>query len=284
MRILCALVFGVLLVAARAWAVDLVSFDEDVFPGHPRGFYDFNTTTGTTSLRAAVAGTTRFSGIDQRPSDGAMFAVDPTGGLWNVNVNTGATTEIGNTGLSELFEIAINPITGAMVALQEDNPGSMLYSINPTTSVPTLIGYVEVQSGLAFSPAGQLYAFDTDLLYKINPATGAAQRVMNPGPAGPLPQNITDGAFTPDGQYFIQDFDGNVAEVDPATGGGTIIGMIPNGGTLGLVAVPEPCSVELAIIAALLGAIICAVRAQTSKESTLRPSIDLQNKPQDKRR
>jgi hypothetical protein len=262
------------LLPARAWAVnpavDLVVFDENSFPGHPRGLYDFNSSTATSSLRTTVSGTERFFAMDRRPSDGTVFAVDLSGGLWTLNIDTGAKVKIGDTGISSLRGLAINPLTGDMVVTQAQFPGVILYHLNPVTAVPTQVGFVEVQGGLAFSPTGVLYAFDGDLLYTVNPNTGAAQRVQNPGPAGPLPQNIQDGAFASDGRYFIVEFFGNIAEVNPSTGAGSVLGAIPNGGTLALLAVPEP---PAALLLAIGGAaIVLGWRWRTNVHG--RPPVD----------
>src|SRR5204862_3744570 len=68
-------------------SAQLIYFDES-----PRGLYTYDTTTGVSSLRAAMIGSERFFGMDRRPSDGSIFAVDLfRAGLWTINRDTGST-------------------------------------------------------------------------------------------------------------------------------------------------------------------------------------------------
>lgn len=143
---------------------------------------------------------------------------------------------------------------------------SLLYRIDLATGQSTLvgpIGFVDVE-GAALAPDGQLYAVadagaacegacgGTDLLLRIDPATGAGTLV---GPLGLAGQG-TDGnldyglATTCSGQLWLTaDTTGQLWEVDPSTGatrlvgntGAALSGLAAWGGLLfGVSVAPDP--------------------------------------------
>lgn len=92
------------------------------------------------------------------------------------NLNGAVTfTEIGETGLTQLFGLAMNPITGVMYAVNGGDDS--LYTLDPATAAPTLIGAVGVPlgaiGGMDFSADGQtLVMSNAGALYKIDTTTG----------------------------------------------------------------------------------------------------------------
>lgn len=247
-----------LLLRAQAYAAELVFFDENNFDAHPRGFYNFDTDTHAVSFRTPVSGDERIFAIDRRASDGQVFGIDLAGGLWKLDIDTGAKTEIGSSGVAEeMVGLAIDPLTGDIYASADNGGGIDLYRLDSTTAAATLIGSNNVRRGLAFSPSGVLYGFDYDLLFTIDPGTAATHR--DPGPIGPLSVEMGDGAFTADGRYFIDDHLGHIAEVDPSTGGGLDSAYIHSNGIRGLIAVPEPSSLCLLLLGALCAKTFCSI-------------------------
>jgi hypothetical protein len=92
------------------------------------------------------------------------------------NLNGAVTfTEIGETGLTTLFGIAIDPISGVMYGV--NGTDDSLYTINTTTGAPTLVGAVGntlgAIGGMDFSADGStLLLSDAGELFKIDKTTG----------------------------------------------------------------------------------------------------------------
>jgi len=178
-------------------------------------------------------------------------------------------------GLQTIVEgdLAFNPVNGLLYGIQDlgiTGTQRNLFQINPTTGAGTVIGDVGSQnnttdfSGLAFSPNGTLYAFDTG-------AGGGNARLMTIDTANAqiintVTTNVNFGAaagltihpFT--GQAYLAD---NVSSggtnavytLDLSTGIATMIGT--TGDLYGLsglafIPVPEPSSFLLAGFAGLL--------------------------------
>jgi hypothetical protein len=84
-------------------------------------------------------------------------------------------TEIGETGLTQIFGLAIDPVTGVMYGVNGGDDS--LYTINTTTGVPTLVGAVGVTlgaiGGMDFSADGQtLLLSNAGALFRIDKTTG----------------------------------------------------------------------------------------------------------------
>jgi len=158
------------------------------------------------------------------PPDTTICIDDTAGNIGTIDVNTGAATLIGNTGLGALLDdIAFSP-TGQLFG----ETGTELYSINQTTGAATPIGAFGVggMNGLTFDSNGTLYGSGDSALYTINPANGLATLVGLSGlngwaSAGDLTflqgtmyETVTNGAVS------------DLARIDPNTGAGTLIGQV----------------------------------------------------------
>jgi hypothetical protein len=103
--------------------------------------------------------------------------------------------------------------------------------------------------GLAFGPTGVLYAVGqfNGTLFTVNQANGALTRV---GDSGVLDQNLAGLAFYGD-TLFGAFLDGNLYQIDTATGNATLVGATGFGSISGLtvledeVPVPEPATLML---------------------------------------
>jgi hypothetical protein len=171
---------------------------------------------------------------------------DPSG-LYTININTGAYSLIGLTGVSgSMVGVAFNPLNGQLFGLSYNGLGG-LWSINQQTGAATLIGSTgSVIAGLVFSPSGQLFGFThTGSLYRIDPATAATTPV-----GGSANAVFSDAAFDQSGALYAADDNiGGIYLIDTATGNGTLIGSTPfQFNALGLIAVPEPSAAVLGII------------------------------------
>ena len=84
-------------------------------------------------------------------------------------------TEIGETGLTQVFGLAIDPVSGVMYGVNGGDDS--LYTINPTTGAPTFVGAVGVTlgaiGGMDFSADGQtLLLSNAGALFRIDKTTG----------------------------------------------------------------------------------------------------------------
>jgi hypothetical protein len=124
------------------------------------------------------------------------------------------------------------------------NPNfNTLYTVNEATGEFTPIGStggLEYFMDLAFDRHGNLWGVTSCLnpcyapavLYRINPKTGAAKKVVNL-----VGSNTVMGlAFAPDGKLYADDFTGNSGFylVDPKTGFETTVAALPFGLSAGL--------------------------------------------------
>lgn len=242
-----------LAVTSAVAQVDLVYFDENGGGGNPRGLYDFEVASGKSALRAPVGGSQRFFSMDQRPSDGVVFAAEVVTGnaLWTINIDTGVTQFVVSHGLPTVADISFDPKTNVLYGMTRNAP-YQLYTIDPTTGGSTLIGNLanEVRAGLTFSPTGTLYGFTlTGTLYQIDPNTAAVTLI---GGSGAPMSLLEDADFTPDGRLFAVDWYGLIFQIDPHTGARLQVGNTGMGtGLTAVLGIPEPSSVLLWLIAGL---------------------------------
>ena len=104
---------------------------------------------------------------DATPGD-SLYVFDNLGG-------TPTFTEVGETGLTQLFGIAIDPVTGVLYGA--NGADDSLYTISTTTGAPTLVGAVGnalgAIGGMDFSADGQtLLLSDAGELLRIDKTTG----------------------------------------------------------------------------------------------------------------
>lgn len=244
------------------------------------GLYDFDTTTGASTLRVAFPSRSpRIFALDTRPSDGAVFGGTVSGDLISLNVNTGAITTLSHIG-SQIDGLAFGPDNTLYLELVTgNNQGPFTWSLNRfdlATNTLTFIantGFAAAPSqltgmtgALSFSPSGVLYGFNKggDLaagaFYSINPVTGVTTLI---GPAGQFPfKTLEDAAFGSDGQLYVTDYNlGQISRVNTTTGIRTSVGSVPGNEATGLIAfpgplpapVPEPATIGMALTASVAG-------------------------------
>jgi hypothetical protein len=153
-----------------------------------------------------------------------LWIDDAFGNIGTVDVSTGASTVIGNSGVN-LTDIAFDP-HGNLYGVSFTS----LYTINTSNAHATLVGNLgDIVSGganaLVFAPDGTLYAassLSADL-FTVNPATGAATAVagsLRVGSAGDLAFN--------GGNLFETSRSNTLIRVDnlPGPVSGTIVGPL----------------------------------------------------------
>jgi len=156
-------------------------------------------------------------------SDPTMHACDNSGNLFTVDIGTGASSLIGNSGI-DFTDIAFNS-TGQLYGIDF----SQLYSINPTTASATLIGAVTSagngMNALVFDQYDVLWAASTTNVITIDPGTGAGTVL-----AYDSYNSAGDLAFNTAGALLLTTTDGNLIRIDQTAGTITTIGSIPDQG------------------------------------------------------
>lgn len=227
-------------------AADLVYFEENGGNGNQRGFYNFDSDSGTSTLRSTVAAGPRFFSMAVQPaSGGAIFGMDPSAStLYSLDIDTGSFTLLAATGLDTIADISFDPNNGTLYGLGRNTRN--LYTIN-FDGTSNLIGTTSnVRTALAFAPDGNLYGLDlTGNLYQIDPNTGV-DSLIGGGTVTGLPE---DASFGKGGAMFITNFEGDLFKIDTSTGTGVQLGSSGMGnGLLGVVAIPEPSSALLCLV------------------------------------
>ena len=239
--------------------------------GAPAALFDIDPATGVASNPRSL-GVTSLVGIAYGPG-GTLYGLMTFAGTYGnslvrIDPVTGATTLVGPTGFSNIFEgdIAYNPANGLLYGI-EDVPGGgnvrNLFTIDPATGRGTVIrdlGFGGDPSALAFSPGGTLYVLNNvddgppDQLYVVDPATGIPSSPVNLSSR----LGFTEGmAFDPaTGILYVADGgdqgSNSLYTVNPATGAMTRVGglgQLAPRGLSGLTFLPEP---------AALGALLAA--------------------------
>lgn len=232
--------------------IDLVYFEENGGGGNPRGLYNFDASTGNSTLRTTVSGAKRYFSLEERPSDGMIFAAEVVSGnaLWTIDIDTGGLTFECTHNLNTIADISFDPATGELYGLMRNSPFG-LYTIDPATGGSTFIGNVGngVRTGMTFAPDGTLYGMQLDgTLYTIDKTTGATTLI---GGSGDNMSTVEDADFTPDGRLFAVDWSGNLAQIDTATGHRTLVGTTGMGtGLTAVLGIPEPAAVLLLVLGA----------------------------------
>lgn len=115
---------------------------------------------------------------------GAQFT---TGKIYRVNLATGDTTAVGNTKLTLLTGLAINPLDGALWCSRAS--GQSLYTIDKATGATTLVGNTGINAiaDLEFDVSGNLFGlagFGPSVIsdfVQINPSTAKATKLGSTG-------------------------------------------------------------------------------------------------------
>ena len=184
------------------------------------------------------------------------FAGD-TSTIGTIDSSTGAWQVIGSSGFPRLNALARSPSGVYYSATESDTCGaSRLITIDSRTGAGSVVGTitglsdVEYVSALAFSPSGILYATagdchataPSDILYTIDPFSGAASRVGSmTGYTGVGALDFDDATGTLygwDNQAGLIEIDpagGTVTDVNPGVSGPNILTLVilPNGAMVG---------------------------------------------------
>lgn len=166
-------------------------------------------------------------------ASGQLFGVGGFGpfatqSLYTIDASTGAATLVGNTGLTEIADIAYDPFSDRMYALTR---GADLYTLNRTTGAATLLASVagtQPEGSLAFDlAASRLLATRSDELGVVNTATAAFSAVGGPGATDD--NDFSGLAFNGLGVLYAYAKNGSIEDslvrIDPTTGVATRVGL-----------------------------------------------------------
>lgn len=159
------------------------------------------------------------------------YVHDCLGVIARVNVETGATTLIGNTGIP-LTDVAVNA-QGALYGLTFDD----LYTIDATTAVARRLGahQIPAANALAFAPDGTLYAAGgfSNQLYRLDNSTGRAVAIVDMGTS-----SGGDLAFS-GSTLYLASLANDLVRVSLSTPSATaVVGRFSLEGVLGLAGTP----------------------------------------------
>jgi hypothetical protein len=246
-----------LLLVSPVFATNFIYIAEDgPYEARDHRLFNYDSETSISTLRTAIPGHHRLFSMVYVPSTKTVVAVEPSqdSKLYKLDINSGATTVLSNTGLVDIGSLALNPLNEKLYGIGVNT--RELYSIDPWTGGATFIGTTQfVQGTMAFAPNGNLYGIDRGFLYKIDPTNAHETRI---GGLNDLSGGAEDAKITPDGVMYMVRYDGGIYSVDLATGAHVRVDDYRYlkdpiyGNTLGLLdnpPVPEPSAFSLLAIA-----------------------------------
>ena len=242
--------------AARAqqWYISDTSFD----------LWNYTQGSGSAvnprAISPIVNPSSTIAGIAISPTNGKLYALTTFGdnALYTVNPTTGATTDVGPTGLTSIVEgdISFDPTTGILYGATNLS-GHQLFTLNTTTGAATDVGSMtgsDDPSGLAFDSSGQLWMVDTHIntggvpsLSKVNKTNGAIESTVSLGLD--LNDAVLGASFDPlNGQLYMAD-DAGFYQINTTTGLTTEVDTTGVNATgLAFVPVPEPTVAGLLVV------------------------------------
>lgn len=182
-------------------------------------------------------------------------------GLATVDVATGSTTFVGNTGFA-LTDIAFSP-TGDLYGISFSD----LYKVNSSSGATSFIGSLGAVSGtanaLVFGADGTLYMAGSSL-YSVSTVTGNASVIGSIGY-----QSGGDLAFIGSDLYMASNSN-ELVKVNVATGGGTSIGAL---GVASMFGLATPDNVNLYGVAGQGVYLVDISSGAASFQSTFSPAL-----------
>jgi hypothetical protein len=216
-----------------------------------RDFGKFGTVDLTTGIYSEIGTTSQqLSALTFAPN-GTLYGMGVNNHLYQVNINTGALTDVGATGT---FFALITLAARSDATLFGEDPFGNLYRVDATSALATSVGPSGVfgitpDGMLAFGPGDTLFLDVPSFLYTVDQNTGAATQ----SGAGPLSINFPGGLVFSGNQGYAFDFFGEIYRINTAAGTASDAGVGVVGGFGSIhgaaaVPVPEPASLTILTI------------------------------------
>ncbi len=168
-------------------------------------------------LAAFAAFATLLSAFAAKADDFA-YAVMDGGNFGSLDLNTGAFTLLGTTGLSPAIGLGV--AGGQLFTTNYQGGTGTLYSVNPANGSLTTIGTSNVSYDDLGSTTTGLYAVGTNgNLYSLNPVTGGATLIGATGLSLSGDRNLSTN-----GNTLYAETGSNVYTVNTVTGAATLLG------------------------------------------------------------
>mgnify|MGYP000890143881 CR=1 FL=1 len=151
--------------------------------------------------------------------------------LYRIDMATGVSSEIGVTGINKIEGLAINA-TGELFGVSPST--AQLVKCAAATGVCTVVGslaglpQLQTNAGLAFASNGLLYLAANAVIYRVDPATGAATALGGSGPALSGLAGVAPSAVCPSGLYGMggNGDRGKFYCINIGTGSATLLGAL----------------------------------------------------------
>lgn len=182
--------------------------------------HTFQTSTGGVSGIGMLGVPDQMTGLAWDRGRGVMYGIVFGGSFWQVNLTTGHSTLVGQTGIARPGGLAVNPANGNVYGVSYDG---QVFRVNPMTGAASIIGTPANQNlaGLSFAPDGRAIAGRVSLggLFEIDLNSGVQTQLFS-GPS------LSGLGFDPaDGQlYGIDNYYGRSYRISLETGAYTNIG------------------------------------------------------------
>ncbi len=205
---------AVVMLAATAHAGDLYTIRTA-----DRMLRRFDTNTKTFTNIGRLDALFDFGGMSWDPNTKQMYLVQGlTGtGLYTVDLATGATTLVGDHGVTGMFGLAFDTSTDTMYATRS-TMGNGFYSMDLTDGTASLIGDPRTWfDGLTYDPVRDMLVggnAGSGDLYSIDRATGVCTRIYNGG----YFDNCGLAWDEDTGLYWMVDWGGYLYSFDPENG------------------------------------------------------------------
>ena len=211
--LLLVLALAICVAPAAAWAGSTLYAMDDA----TNSLYSINPNTLALTFVGSTGVGGDFGDLAYNPGSGTAYWIAGRGNdtLYTINLGTGAVNQVGMHGIDDMFSLAYDPVTHQLYG---DATNGNFYSLNTITGAATLIGNNGIYpGGMTYnSTTGQLIlamAGGNGSFYSIDPATGAATLLGSPG-------FLNDNGVAWDaalGVYFVDDWNGQLYEVNPST-------------------------------------------------------------------
>jgi hypothetical protein len=222
-------------------------------PFSTQNLYEIDPATGAATLIGST-GLTEINGIDYHEMYGIMVAYTTDSDLYALDLSTGAATLLADApGIVPEGDLAYS--AGTWYASNGGDFGTVDQGTAAFASIGAMGPLADNVAGVAVDVTGNVFGYskngaNEDSLISINMGSGAAAMV---GLTGLNADQAVGGLdFNPDDNVLFLTDHGSLYTVDTSSGAATLVGAHGVDGMSGLAFVPEPASLLVIMLGALL--------------------------------